>query len=192
VLWLKYRPNYFPGAWNGHQIGDPLSDTIVFTLRDRRDNWLWRTEEWEFESDGNCNFSWWKVSEETFMKPVDSDGDSVVDENDNCKYAPNTDQTNTDGDAQGNACDADDDNDGLPDTAEAAIGTNPLVADTDGDRLSDQEEVNLGTDPTNKDSDSDGWSDYEEIVEGTDPNSASSEPESNNGLPIWLLYQATQ
>ena len=37
---------------------------------------------------------------------------------------------------QGDACDSDDDNDGLSDAAEAAAGTNPLLADTDGDGYS--------------------------------------------------------
>jgi len=36
------------------------------------------------------------------------------------------DQLNTDGDAEGNACDSDDDNDGFSDEAEATDGTDPL------------------------------------------------------------------
>jgi hypothetical protein len=48
----------------------------------------------------------------------------------------NTDQTNTDGDALGNACDPDDDNDGVPDGSDNCplIG-NPDQLDTDGDHL---------------------------------------------------------
>jgi len=34
---------------------------------------------------------------------------------DNCPLLANVDQLNTDGDAQGNVCDTDDDNDGMPD-----------------------------------------------------------------------------
>ena len=38
---------------------------------------------------------------------------------------------NIDGDGQGDACDADDDGDGLPDSTEAALHTDPLRADSD-------------------------------------------------------------
>ncbi|MDP2859991.1 MAG: hypothetical protein Q8P50_18790 [Bacillota bacterium] len=41
---------------------------------------------------------------------------------------PNASQTNTDGDAQGDACDAADDNDGFADDKELHIGTDPLDA----------------------------------------------------------------
>ena len=51
------------------------------------------------------------------------------------------------GDGIGDVCDDDDDNDGLTDTEEASLGTNPLVADTDGDGFDDGAEVAAGTDP---------------------------------------------
>ncbi len=51
------------------------------------------------------------------------------------------------GDGIGDVCDDDDDNDGLTDLEEAAVGTDPLVADTDGDGFSDGVEVAAGTDP---------------------------------------------
>ena len=41
------------------------------------------------------------------------------------------------------------------------------------------------------DTDGDGWTDLEEQEEGTDPNDPDDYP-STGGLPIWLLYQATQ
>jgi hypothetical protein len=44
----------------------------------------------------------------------------------------------TDRDGQGNACDADDDNDGLSDAAETQFGLNPLSGDTDGDGRGDR------------------------------------------------------
>ena len=46
---------------------------------------------------------------------IDEDGDGVADESDNCLLYANADQLNTDGDTQGNECDSDDDNDGIPD-----------------------------------------------------------------------------
>ncbi|MDC3365470.1 hypothetical protein OAV86_05370, partial [Pseudomonadales bacterium] len=57
---------------------------------------------------------------------IDSDSDSVGDNADNCPSKQNSDQTNTDGDLFGNACDLDDDNDGNTDQRETADGTDPL------------------------------------------------------------------
>ena len=42
---------------------------------------------------------------------------------------------NFEGDAQGDVCDADDDNDGVTDVNEGAIGTNPRDRDSDDDGL---------------------------------------------------------
>ncbi len=50
-----------------------------------------------------------------FTGATDTDGDGVPDSTDNCPTVANTDQANTDGDAQGDACDTDDDNDGVLD-----------------------------------------------------------------------------
>jgi hypothetical protein len=59
-------------------------------------------------------------------EPKDVDGDTVLNEVDNCPTTPNGAQVNTDGDAQGDACDADDDGDGVPDaTDNCRIVVNP-------------------------------------------------------------------
>jgi len=69
---------------------------------------------------------------------------------DNCPFVSNTDQVNNDGDAQGDACDPDDDNDTWSDVAEGIIGTNPLLA--------------CGTDAWPADINNDGVSDISDIV----------------------------
>ncbi len=56
------------------------------------------------------------------------------------------------GDGIGDVCDEDDDDDGLGDAQEAALGTNPLLADTDGDGFDDGTEVAAGTDPLDSES----------------------------------------
>jgi hypothetical protein len=53
----------------------------------------------------------------------------------------------TDGDGVPDSQDSDDDNDGLSDTLEIAIGTNPLNADTDHDGFGDGMEYRAGYDP---------------------------------------------
>lgn len=69
---------------------------------------------------------------------------------------------------------ADSDGDGLTDTVEAALGTNPESADTDGDGLSDYEEVaEYGTSPAENDTDGDGLTDSEEVRGGSDARDSS-------------------
>lgn len=67
--------------------------------------------------------------------PADADGDGILDANDNCPAVSNANQLNTDGDSAGDVCDADDDNDGLSDSAETGGSppTSPINPDTDGD-----------------------------------------------------------
>lgn len=72
---------------------------------------------------------------------LDGDGDTVADYDDNCPSVVNANQANNDGDSAGDACDSDDDNDGISDLAELANGLDPFSAadasdDLDGDGLS--------------------------------------------------------
>jgi hypothetical protein len=66
--------------------------------------------------------------------------------------------------------DADDDEDGLTNAAEAEAGTDPNLADTDEDGLTDGvETAETGTSPLSADTDSDGVLDGDEVAQGTDP-----------------------
>ncbi len=136
---------------------------------------------------------------------------------DNCPDTPNPIQTNTSGnyidhsppfnanvddktwpnsDAAGDACDSDDDNDGISDADEAsgaactpAVATNPLLRDTDADRFLDGAECALGTNPTSSaskplvtacgsttDVDGDKLTERVEICfYGTDPNNSDTD-----------------
>lgn len=78
---------------------------------------------------------------------TDADDDGIDDAQDNCISMSNLDQENHDTDALGDACDEDDDNDGLADSAETEWHTNPWVADTDGDGMNDGPEVDGGRNP---------------------------------------------
>ncbi|MBI2345696.1 MAG: thrombospondin type 3 repeat-containing protein [Deltaproteobacteria bacterium] len=78
--------------------------------------------------------------------PPDADGDGIPDTDDNCPAVANPDQTNWDraqeAEILGDACDDDDDNDGLTDDEERGLGvdwriTNPLDPDTDKDGVHD-------------------------------------------------------
>lgn len=64
----------------------------------------------------------------------------------------------------------DGDSDGLSDSRETELGTNPMMADTDGDSLSDGDEViKYHTNPLRPDTDGDGFPDGVEVQKGYNP-----------------------
>ena len=94
----------------------------------------------------------------------------------------------TDLDGLPDGVDTDDDDDGLDDSLESTLGTDPLDADSDNDGLDDGTEINYSdtpldtytpgqdTDPLNSDTDGDGFTDGMEIDAGHDPLNAIDSP----------------
>jgi hypothetical protein len=126
---------------------------------------------------------------------TDRDEDTVLDADDNCPTFVNPGQEDSDSDETGNSCDADDDNDGVPDTHDTFPLDSNLSGDLDGDGIDniidtdddsdgllDAVETNTyGTDPFNADTDLDGSSDGAEITAGTDPLDPASTPPIADG-----------
>ncbi len=109
---------------------------------------------------------------------TDTDNDGVANQADNCPFTPNPDQLDTDLDGVGNACDEDDDNDGVPDELDAFPLDPDEWSDADGDGIGDE------ADP---DDNNDGIPDFDEqaLAERFKPVILLSSP-GDNGLGVDL------
>ncbi len=96
-----------------------------------------------------------------FLDFKDADGDGVQDAVDNCPNISNQNQANFEGDSLGDACDPDDDNDGMSDKWEIKHKLNPKYAgdrnwDMDADGFTNLEEYRFQSDPHRYNTDSNG------------------------------------
>lgn len=94
----------------------------------------------------------------SFLCDSNADDDNWENEFDNCPLVVNNNQSDFDKDSVGDACDPDDDNDGMLDIWEIMHGLNPKdpedgSLDPDKDGFSNLEEYEFQSDPNNYDSD---------------------------------------
>ena len=124
------------------------------------------------EPDMNSDTSVLSDSGSDAQQGEDYDGDGIWDNFDNCPEIPNSEQDDFDGDGLGDACDEDDDNDGLLDVDEDINWnqnvdegeTDWLNPDTDGDDILDEEdECPLAPETVNGYEDEDGCPDQEPV-----------------------------
>ncbi|RZB38447.1 MAG: hypothetical protein SRB2_00195 [Desulfobacteraceae bacterium Eth-SRB2] len=150
------------GAWADDDKGDDSGSAYVFTRVFTDDGINWEQQAkllagdgalgdlfgWSVAVDGDtaiigayCDYDNVVDSGSAYvfsLTPPDSDGDGVLNVSDNCPDTPNPDQTDTDGDGQGDACDPDDDNDDVLDVDDnCQFVANTAQADYDLDGQGD-------------------------------------------------------
>jgi len=126
------------------------------------------TDPLKVDTDGDTLSDGEEVNKGLDPTKKDTDGDGHDDQKD-LFPVDKAEWADGDKDGIGDNSDPDDDNDGLTDTEENELGSDPLKADTDEDGLTDKEEKDKGTDPTKADTDGDGLNDGEENKVGSDP-----------------------
>lgn len=124
------------------------------------------------------------ASDSAWTTSSDCDDDGEPDTSDNCPFIANGTQTNSDTDLKGgDVCDADDDNDNMPDVWEDSYGLDPLDNgdaddDSDEDNLSHFQEYTKGTNPLLDDTDADTVNDDTDncpLIENTDQSDNDSD-----------------
>ena len=116
---------------------------------------------------------------------VDRDGDGVLDDDDNCPDDSNPEQTDTDLDGAGNACDDDDDNDLVLDVDDnCPFDANPEQFDLDGDGLGDVCDADLDGDGVLNETDNcpDDPNEYQDDTDHDGLGDACDADDDNDGI----------
>jgi len=166
-----------PPNYSSDSPDNPITDLPIMDLSSVGNN-RYEATYTNFTTPGTYNISIFATDrngvlglpQSTTVTADDSDGDGVIDNQDNCPNTSNPNQADNDNDDLGDVCDDDDDNDGMPDAWENQHGLNPFADDASGD------------------ADGDGWSNIMEYKGGTDPNDATSHPiKAMPWIPLLLL-----
>ena len=173
---------YDQGNWDsssssGGPIHSPASIEVTFTHPDTGDSFSkiakFTSQGLDLDGDGVLDL------EDVFPadpdESLDSDGDGIGNNRDNCVDVVNYGQVNTDSDETGDKCDNDDDNDGVLDASDLFPLDSSESADTDSDGVGDNSDVFPNDSSESTDTDSDGVGDNSDVFPNDSSESADTD-----------------